>query len=235
MSTYGVIPDIIVRSLKFPDYTEGFSLRAFLADLCGRSQGNYSHPTGLPLLQIMFRTLMLDSSGYGYGNVSFADHEEEDDFLKKAVQFLFNLTLHQRSHILTDAHATDSQAELEYYIAAFEEFSGPKGLKQRLPWDLQFFYQHAAASMLLHLTLYENAQDRSIFVTEKGYIGIGMLEVMAGDEICVLPGCNVPLILRKTENSHQMVSDSYVYGMMKGEMIQEVRDGRLRFENLRIQ
>jgi hypothetical protein len=193
--TRNAIPDTIVWSSHFPEFTENFSFEAFLEDLCGPSRGNYSHPTYLPRLQIFFRTLIKDVSGYGYGKVSFADDAEEAPFLKMAAQFLFNITL-QRPDILDDAGTRDFQAELMNKLTLFEEFSGSEGLEQRLPRDFQFAYEHGDASMNFNARWYENVQDMSIFVMEKGYMGIGLDEVVAGDNICVLPGCSVPLVVR---------------------------------------
>jgi hypothetical protein len=40
-------------------------------------------------------------------------------------------------------------------------------------------------------------QWRTLLITEAGYIGMGPLGMKKGDEICVLFGCSVPLVLRK--------------------------------------
>ena len=71
-------------------------------------------------------------------------------------------------------------------------------------------------------------------MTKKGYMGIGQNLLTTGNEIRVLPGCNTPLALRSTDDGFRLVGDCYTYGLMKGEVIQLVRDGTLRFRNIAI-
>jgi hypothetical protein len=68
---------------------------------------------------------------------------------------------------------------------------------------------------------------RSFFISSKGYMGLGPLGTQTGDEICVLLGCNQPLLIRRVGDRHLVVGRCYVYGMMYGEMIDELEAGRL--------
>ena len=72
--------------------------------------------------------------------------------------------------------------------------------------------------------------SRSFFVSSKGYMGLGPLDAKVGDEICVLLGCNQPLVIRRVGDHHLVVGQCYVYGMMFGEMIDEMEAGRLKAE-----
>ena len=48
-------------------------------------------------------------------------------------------------------------------------------------------------------------------------MGLAPNFVEPGDHICVLIGCNVPLVLRPTgSNDHKVVGECYVHGMMDG-------------------
>lgn len=40
---------------------------------------------------------------------------------------------------------------------------------------------------------------RTLFITEEGYIGLGPTTTKAGDGICVILGCSVPLVLRSQD------------------------------------
>jgi hypothetical protein len=89
---------------------------------------------------------------------------------------------------------------------------------------------------------------RTLFITEEGYIGLGPTTMKPGDGICVIRGCNVPLVLRSQEvlpdhrqgqshlgvrieapsrevsrrthhRHHRLIGECYVHGFMDGEAI----------------
>ena len=62
-------------------------------------------------------------------------------------------------------------------------------------------------------------------------MGVGPLRIQVGDEFCVLLGCSQPLVVRRVGDHHLVVGQCYVYGMMNGEMMDEMEAGRLKAEN----
>ena len=56
-------------------------------------------------------------------------------------------------------------------------------------------------------------QWRTLLITEAGYIGVGPLGMKKGDEICVLFGCSVPLVLRKEGEFYVLIGVSYSFGL----------------------
>jgi hypothetical protein len=74
-------------------------------------------------------------------------------------------------------------------------------------------------------------QNRCFFVSSKGYMGLGPLGTQVGDEICVLLGCEQSLLIRRLGDYHVVIGRCYVYGMMYGEMIDEMEAGRLVAED----
>lgn len=50
--------------------------------------------------------------------------------------------------------------------------------------------------------------------------------------MCVLLGCNVPLAVRSEGDHYLVVGGTYVYGMMNGEVMQDVKEGKLKEECL---
>jgi len=74
-------------------------------------------------------------------------------------------------------------------------------------------------------------KNRCFFVSSKGYMGLGPVGTQVGDEICVLLGCNQPLLIRRLGDHHVIVGQCYVYGMMFGEMMDEMEAGRLVAED----
>jgi hypothetical protein len=67
-----------------------------------------------------------------------------------------------------------------------------------------------------------HTESRSLFVTRKGYIGVGCQDLEVGDEILVPFGCSVPLIVRENGENFKIIGDAYVSGMMQDELM---RDG----------
>lgn len=65
--------------------------------------------------------------------------------------------------------------------------------------------------------------QRCFFRTEKGYYGLGPVELEAGDIVSVLFGGTTPFVLRPVGESYMLVGECYVYGLMNGEAI-EIRE-----------
>jgi len=65
---------------------------------------------------------------------------------------------------------------------------------------------------------------RRMFRTQKNYLGMGPRSAQAGDQVWILPGANVPFILRPlaVETNYQLIGEAYVHGIMKGEALVEV-------------
>lgn len=66
---------------------------------------------------------------------------------------------------------------------------------------------------------------RRFFITKKGYIGNGPSDTQCGDNVFILCGGKMPLVLRKDPSEtygyetgpfHKLVGDAYVHGIMKG-------------------
>jgi len=76
-----------------------------------------------------------------------------------------------------------------------------------------------------------------MIITEKGYIGLAPAKTEPGDRIAVLFGGRVPYILRQNQpdNSTEpttwtFIGDSYVHGIMDGEVIQKLERGEVESE-----
>jgi hypothetical protein len=76
-----------------------------------------------------------------------------------------------------------------------------------------------------HSGFREACLGRRFFVTKKGYFGVGPAELEEGDEIYILAGGKVPLVLRplpeSQPNTFELVGDCYVHGVMDGEAVTE--------------
>jgi hypothetical protein len=58
---------------------------------------------------------------------------------------------------------------------------------------------------------------RALFISSTGYMGLGPRAVKEHDMICVVPGCNISLLIRKVDSSQVLVGECFVWGLMDGE------------------
>jgi hypothetical protein len=59
------------------------------------------------------------------------------------------------------------------------------------------------------------ADERRIFVSVSGRIGLASSAVRSGDELCVLKGCRTPLALRRRpEGTYTVIETCYLRGCM---------------------
>ena len=67
--------------------------------------------------------------------------------------------------------------------------------------------------------------NRRLFVTSNGLLGLGLESIRVGDLICVVPGCNMPLVLRRLSDGDvqdvkiycTLIDNVFVQGIMDGE------------------
>ena len=93
---------------------------------------------------------------------------------------------------------------------------------------------------MLSIHFYSAIQGRRLFITEKGWIGLGPPETQVGDGVFVLAGGKTPYILRNTSSvihrtpegvAHmlcELIGEAYVYGAMQGEFWKFVEDGQVK-------
>ncbi|KAK5653025.1 hypothetical protein OQA88_9311 [Cercophora sp. LCS_1] len=63
---------------------------------------------------------------------------------------------------------------------------------------------------------------RRLFVTERGYMGLGPREMQVGDSAFLVHGSRTPLVFRPRDFGHwELVGDCYVHGIMQGEAFVE--------------
>lgn len=94
------------------------------------------------------------------------------------------------------------------YIKSF--FAGGSG-DDRLRLNARVFELDHAVS----------AKERRFAVTEGGFYGLGPQLMQEGDVVAVMPGLNVPFVLRPTGDKYKLVGAAYIHGVMRGEVFDE--------------
>ena len=68
-----------------------------------------------------------------------------------------------------------------------------------------------------HAQVAASIKGRSFFTTADGYIGLAPIATKPDDEVCVLLGCQTPLVLRPCgDGFHKVVGECYIDGFMDG-------------------
>lgn len=69
--------------------------------------------------------------------------------------------------------------------------------------------------------------SQCFFITQNQYIGIGPRAMRPDDKIFVPFGCDVPLVIRFTGKEYVVIGSCWIYGLMKGEIMEELKRGNI--------
>jgi hypothetical protein len=69
--------------------------------------------------------------------------------------------------------------------------------------------------------------NRDLFLTNEEHIGKGWKTVQEGDFICIIFGCDVPLVLRLVEDYYELIGDCYIEQFMRGDAMKDFENGRM--------
>lgn len=78
-------------------------------------------------------------------------------------------------------------------------------------------------------------RTRRLMVTLNGSIGLVPNDAQQGDVVCLLLGCNVPIVLRAVEqNRYKVVGSCYIHGVMEGEAMEWLKGGQNHVEEIHL-
>ena len=95
--------------------------------------------------------------------------------------------------------------------------------------DYEGVYEDYTGSNVQYGLYYQYLQriyrSRHLFVTRKGYVGLGPLFAREGDQVWIIPRAKVPFVFGKVSDndpSHRVFKgESYVHGIMHGEVVRD--------------
>ncbi|KAI1328445.1 heterokaryon incompatibility protein-domain-containing protein [Xylariaceae sp. FL0255] len=93
----------------------------------------------------------------------------------------------------------------------------PKNINEER-WLISYL-RHEASDLWGFSQVNLHCVNLSLFQTTKGYIGVGHPNMRCGDKVAVIFGSAVPVILREYAEGHMLIGQSYVHGIMDGEII----------------
>ena len=111
----------------------------------------------------------------------------------------------------------------EQYGDHFASYLSIAALRKRDHSEALFIRQvgdlNKASPLLYQASLAYVVPNRKFFTTIKGFIGLGPRSVRPGDSVCIFSGGRVPFVLRRDGDHHRLVGESYVHGLMDGQVI----------------
>jgi Heterokaryon incompatibility protein (HET) len=96
---------------------------------------------------------------------------------------------------------------------------GPQLYRERISIVMESIFQGTYSPVQLAQLQHEfdiaNGNMRRVFRTRNGLLGTGARSLSKGDEVWVLAGANVPLVLRRLKHGvYRLVGEAYVHGIM---------------------
>jgi hypothetical protein len=154
--------------------------------------------------EVEYRTIEQDLHG-----------ETVEDYVKS---FLY-WCVHQNSY----PRSSTREGILELFCGSTEHQHSLRWPDYLLGASEKDYFQHFLTGLRI-------SPDMAFVITQNAYIGTAPAETKNGDMICLVFGCPVPLIVRPQEDHHIIIGWVHIYGMMNGEMMDELREGRLQTE-----
>jgi hypothetical protein len=103
------------------------------------------------------------------------------------------------------------------------------GNEEDLDWGL--LYEHSPSRVEVYTSIHRVSFQRRICVTKAGRLGWVSKYSQEGDAIAIIAGIGVPMTLRSKMADYEIIGNSYIHGIMDGELTQT---SRLQSESLRL-
>ena len=105
-------------------------------------------------------------------------------------------------------------------LGNFEEENIPRQSAEEI-----FSQTNPALAAPLASSIGHSLIGRTVFHTKEGYIGHGTTGTRPGDLVCVLFGCDAPLVLRQIDSHYINIGSGFVVGLMEGQAVEDLKDG----------
>lgn len=176
---------------------------------------------GIPQVQAYFRTLFTGQNPETQGRLD----PKDTSFFSPAIRFCTFLSANKEiSSLLPQeigAFATQSGMSLAQAILVFMlQQDDPDVAKAYWEWEAETQRNETRDRGLGHFSFKLGASENWAFImTSSGYMGLAPKWTQVGDQVCVLPGCCVPVVLHYAEGCYSLVGECFVLGLMDGEML----------------
>jgi Heterokaryon incompatibility protein (HET) len=254
ISIKGILCDDIVAAIT-PCADHGERFRKWLAFILLHQPSLNGRQTSVQ--QAFFRAIIQDHLWRGLDGIQFLGSHLELSYFQMVAGFLTavrcvyedkylasfdselefplrtQLDAETKLTLATWFHNPSWEQEEDYHSHAAPEvqrFLGHPRSPSRLQWPESLSSsseENGESNLVFFYAAMCHTKSRSLFVTRKGYIGVGCQSIEVGDDILVPFGCSVPLTVRKFGKNFKVVGDAYVSGIMQGELVRDGYDSSL--------
>jgi hypothetical protein len=233
LQVQGILFDSVSKARGSYRKTLEGDLFVWFIEQLGRRPVSADYITGTPLLQAFFRVILYDrfeKTHHRLGNGSMALLKILLDYwayvgtkftIKEGLMTVSDeetIYLSTLSMMLSkDAICTLLYGHAEDHITMglFGRPGTPGSLSEWLEGQQEDLGDFEPSFYRWHTTVWYNTYGRSLMLTEKRYIGLAPEGVQVSDVIAIIPGCTVPVILRKQEDHYLLVGECFIQGLSK--------------------
>ena len=135
-------------------------------------------------------------------------------------------------NVAFNGQSADPQA-FSYGTLTQEHYSAYEAWKKEIRTAVEGQWMLSMETAAVYMVAAITARHRRLFITEKGYLGMGALTTAVGDEVYVLLGSNVPFVTRTAAppsdygikpldlsiKTLTLIGECYLQGVMDGEIL----------------
>jgi hypothetical protein len=157
----------------------------------------------------------------------------------KSIEDAFSLTLMRQYPAHKEFNLVEHQRNFKAYLQAARQLVGKHSTSTRKrmrgtvrKW-LASSFRSGSSDAFRYESVLPYTYNRRFAITESGRFGLVARLAELNDVCCVCPGMKVPLILRPREDGrYGLVGDSYIHGVMAGEVMEQLGKGKVKLENI---
>jgi hypothetical protein len=109
-------------------------------------------------------------------------------------------------------------------------YNSKVGFDMEHKWESRTLGPGGTEDKLFRIREGQCTMGRRFYVTSKGYFGLGPPVTAVGDVVCIFSGAKTPFLLRPEGRSFKIVAETYVQGLMSGEVALQIRSWYLDVE-----
>lgn len=213
---YGSICDSVSKFEPLMEFASD-ELAQFCSAYCS-SHDRATYKTGIPPLQAIFCTLMMDPN---VKDDLSGDQMKSKTSLYDMIAFILKV-VHVKSQdeerLVVERFLKDLRVcSVGYDQDPYPELSSLETIiKEAHRFTTEMSVNSDAVAALSRYRL---------FHTANGFLGLAPRKLLPGDLICAIRECSFPLLLRKEQSHYVHVGPCFVLGLMNGEVERLIKDG----------
>ncbi|KAH7327228.1 heterokaryon incompatibility protein-domain-containing protein [Rhexocercosporidium sp. MPI-PUGE-AT-0058] len=233
LTVTGVQVDRIVHVSQAPSeetWWDG-SMLAYFKDFVSRN--TLYRALGFEPLHVILKTVQLN-----HGNA--ATDEDRLFFALHFLEFILSPEMVNTGSINLSTIGLDWSSFSELFLRTFcPAYSGPEHdwkegfFTSSAPEQVEFRAELSGAVISAFVVLRKRWR---FFESERGYFGLCPIKSIEGDQVCILRGSGIPVVLRKVDGDcYQHVGTCLVLGLMEGEAVSLVQTGECKITTMDLQ